>query len=131
MDDNSSYAESLEWHDSLHDKSAPYFPWQSSDRHDLFVPEFDEEEVNNITRSLVTPVPSKAGTVDDLLVYPNYLRRNRQLTTADRCESAQIFNQLKNGNNSCPESVSDLHTAPARMSHIFILSQGTLMIRRI
>ncbi|CAO3686899.1 unnamed protein product [Umbelopsis ramanniana] len=96
MDDNSSYAESLEWHDSLHDKSAPYFPWQSSDRHDLFVPEFDEEEITNITRTLVTPVPSKAGT-DDLLLYPSYIRRNRQLAMTDRCESAQIFNQLKNG----------------------------------
>ncbi|KAH8554757.1 hypothetical protein BGW37DRAFT_480953 [Umbelopsis sp. PMI_123] len=95
MDDNSSYAESLEWHDSLHDKSAPYFPWQSSDRHDLFVPEFDEEEITNITRTLVTPVPSKASA-DDLLVYPSYLRRNRQLGMTDRCESAQIFNQLKN-----------------------------------
>ncbi|KAG2189223.1 hypothetical protein INT44_004365 [Umbelopsis vinacea] len=96
MDDSSSYAESLEWHDSLHDKSAPYFPWQSSDRHDLFVPEFDEEEITNITRTLVTPVPSKAGT-DDFLLYPTYLRRNRQLAMTDRCESAQIFNQLKNG----------------------------------
>ncbi|KAJ2961721.1 hypothetical protein NQZ79_g3026 [Umbelopsis isabellina] len=96
MDDNSSYAESLEWHDSLHDNSAPYFPWKSSQCQDLFIPEFDEEEVHNITRSLVTPLPSKAEA-DDLLILPAHLRRNRQFTLADRCESAQIFNQLQYG----------------------------------
>ncbi|KAG2175047.1 hypothetical protein INT43_006109 [Umbelopsis isabellina] len=85
MDDNSSYAESLEWHDSLHDNSAPYFPWQSYQRQDLFIPEFDEEEVHNITRSLVTPLPSKTEA-DDLLILPAHLRRNRQFTLADRCD---------------------------------------------
>lgn len=129
MDDNSSYAESLEWHDSLHDKSAPYFPWQSSDRQDLFVPEFDEEEITNITRSLVTPVPSKTSA-DDLLVYPSYLRRShRQLGLTDRCESAQIFNQLKNGNHSALKNRSSINLA-TNVLHFFDF-QKTLMIRQI